>query len=37
MREEVVQKLAELRKEKGLSRSWVINEAVLKYIEDYID
>ncbi len=37
MREEVVQKLSDIKDEQGISISWLINEAVLEYIENHID
>ena len=35
MREEVVNKLSDIKASKGISISWLVNEAILEYIDNH--
>lgn len=35
MREEVVEKLSAIKIAKGISISWLVNEAILEYLENH--
>ena len=37
MRREVIRMLDEIREEKGISSSWIVNEAVIEYVNKEYD